>query len=178
VGRTIGLSKARVSAIERGDHPDVPFVVVAQLLAAVGLQLAARAYPVEGGLRDEGQLRLIARLRPCVNAVVRWRTEVAIGGAGDLRAWDVELTAGACRIGVDAEVRLRDVQAVDRKIMLKARDSNVDRVLLLVADTRWNRDVLRALPTAARGNFPTSARTALRHLARGEDPGGNAIIVL
>jgi len=178
VSRAIGLSQPRYSMIERGLYPDTPFVVVAQMLAAVGLQLAARAYPVEGGLRDEGQSRLIGRLHVRIPPGIAWRTEVPIGGAGDLRAWDVLIGVAGCRIGVDAETRLRDFQAVDRRIALKKRDSGVARAILLVADTRHNRDALRSLGEAARANYPVSPRTALTALAVGRDPGGDAILVL
>jgi transcriptional regulator with XRE-family HTH domain len=178
VGRAIGLSKARISAIERGTHPGVSFVVIAQMLAAVGLELAARAFPVEGGLRDAGQGRLLRRFLPRVAPTVAWRTEVPIGGPGDLRAWDALLSVGQVKVGVDAETRLRDFQAVDRRVMLKARDSRVDRVILLVADTRHNRDVLRALRGASLANYPIAPGSALAALAEGRDPGGNAIVVL
>jgi transcriptional regulator with XRE-family HTH domain len=178
IGRAIGISKARISVIERGEFKTVPFVVVAQVLATVGLDLSARAYPVEGQLRDAGQVRLLARLRPRIAPMIGWRTEARIGGPGDLRAWDVELNVGGLRIGVDAETRLRDFQAVDRRVMLKARDSGVDRVILLVADTRHNREALRALGIVALGNYPVTSAAALAALAAGRDLGGNAIVSL
>lgn len=178
VGRSIGLSKARISAIERGAHPDVPFVVVAQLLSTVGLDLSARAYPVGGGLRDQGQLNVLNRLRRVVPSFATWRTEVPIAGQGDLRAWDAVIGFAGIRIGVDAESRLRDMQAIDRRLVLKQRDSGVDRVVLLLPDTRSNREVMRALTAAALGNFPVRGSDAVGSIRRGADPGGNAIVML
>ncbi|HEX5013841.1 MAG TPA: helix-turn-helix transcriptional regulator [Candidatus Limnocylindrales bacterium] len=178
IGRSVGLSKARISVIERGEHDDVPFVVVSQLLSCVGLELSARAYPVGGGLRDRGQIRLLHRLRTFVPARVPWRTEVPIGGRGDLRAWDAVIGLPNCPIGVDAETRLRDFQAVDRRVMQKARDSGVRRVVLLVGDTRGNRAALRELGLGARSNFPVPGGAALAAIRCGQDPGGNAIVVL
>ena len=151
--------------------------MVAQLLAAVGLDLSARAYPVEGGLRDMRQIRLLARLRVHVHASIGWQPESPVGGPTDLRAWDVELVIPNCRIGVDAEARVRDFQAVDRRVMLKQRDSGVDRVILVLPDTRSNRDMLRSLPPAASANYPVPARAVLAALRRGTDPGGNAVLV-
>jgi hypothetical protein len=153
-------------------------VVVAQLLSCVGLDLSARTYPVGGGLRDRGQTRLLERLRAIVPPRATWRTEVAVGDRGDLRAWDAVIGLPGHSIGVDAETRLRDFQAVVRRVMLKQRDSRIDRVLLLVADTRGNRAALREVSSASRANFPVAGGSAMAAIRRGEDPGGNAIVVL
>ena len=178
VGRAIGLSASQISLIERGRHRDVPFVVVAQLLDVLGLELSARAYPGGPGIRDAGQLRLVDRFRGRISPVFTWRTEMPIPIEGDLRAWDVALTAGRLSIGVDAETRLRDVQAVDRRIMLKLRDSGFARAVLLVAATRANRLTLRAVGGSLMANYPVPSAVALRSLATGRDPGGNSIILL
>ena len=44
------------------------------------------------------------------------------------------------------EQRLYDVQAQTRRILLKWRDSGVDRLQLVLADTRANRRVLAEFP--------------------------------
>ena len=97
---------------------------------------------------------------------------------GDLRAWAAALLQTGVRIGVDAETRLRDVQAVDRRIMLKLRDSGFDRAILLVAATRSNRLAVSDAAPIVLPNYPVPARSALRALAAGEDPGGNCLIML
>jgi transcriptional regulator with XRE-family HTH domain len=178
VGRSTGLSKARISVIERGRYDDVPFVVLAQLLSCVGLELSARAYPVGGGLRDRGQVRLLDRFRAALPLSASWRTEVAVGDRGDLRAWDAVIGLAGFRIGVDAETRLRDFQAVDRRVMLKQRDSDVRRVILVVADTRGNREALREIGPTSLGNYPIARGAAIRALRLGVDPGGNAIVTI
>jgi transcriptional regulator with XRE-family HTH domain len=178
VGRAVGLSDSQISAIELGRHRQLSLVVLAQLLGVVGLELSARAYPTGGGLRDEGQLRLLARLRGRLGREFAWRAETPMPIPGDLRAWDVALVAPALRVGIDAETRLRDVQAVDRRVMLKLRDSGFDRAVLLVAATRSNRLAFAAAGDALLANFPISTRPALRALAAGVDPGGNCLIVL
>lgn len=178
LGAAVGLSDSRVSLIERGLYADVPLVIVAELLAAVGLDLSARAYPAGGGLRDAGQIALLERFRTRVSGTFRWRTEVPMPIEGDLRAWDAALLQPGVRIGVDAETRLRDVQAVDRRIMLKLRDSGFDRAILLVAATRSNRLAVSDAAPIVLPNYPVPARSALRALAAGEDPGGNCLIML
>lgn len=178
VGAAIGLSKSRISLIESGGYPDVPFLTVARLLGVVGLELSARAYPAGGGVRDAAQLALLERLRSRVSRQLVWRTEVAMPIHADQRAWDAALKGGGVRIGIDAETRLRDVQAVDRRVMLKLRDSGFDRAIILVAATRANRLTLRDVGPSMQANYPVPARSALHALAAGEDPGGNSVIVL
>jgi transcriptional regulator with XRE-family HTH domain len=178
VGRALGLSAGRVSLMERGKYANVPFVIVAQFLSVTGLELSARAYPVGGGLRDVAQIRLLDRLRARVSREIRWQTEVPIPIQGDLRAWDAVLRIGSVSIGVDAETRLRDFQAVDRRLMLKARDSGIARVILLVSATRSNRAILREAGGLARVNYPISSSESMARLESGRDPGGNAIVLL
>jgi transcriptional regulator with XRE-family HTH domain len=178
VGRAVGLSHSRISIIESGGYPDLPFVTVARILAVVGLELSARAHPAGGGIRDAAQLTLLERLRDRVSELFSWRTEVGMPIPGDLRAWDAAITGLGIRIGIDAETRLRDVQAVDRRVMLKLRDSGFDRAIILVAATRANRLAIREVGSGLRANYPVSSRAALLALAAGVDPGGNALIVL
>jgi transcriptional regulator with XRE-family HTH domain len=178
VARAIGRTDSQVSRLERGEQDSASLVVLAQLLSVVGLELGARAYPAGGGLRDDGQVRLIGRFRPKVSTAFTWRTEVTMPIVGDLRAWDVGLFTPGLRIGVDAETRLRDAQEVDRRVMLKLRDSGFDRAIILVANTRTNWRVPGEFRQALLANFPVPSAVALRALVEGRDPGGNAIIVL
>jgi hypothetical protein len=79
---------------------------------------------------------------------------------------------------VEAETRLRDMQAQLRAAVLKGLDSGSDRLILLVKGSRGNRLALReSLPLLA-ATFPVSNRAALAALAAGRDSGGNAIVVL
>jgi hypothetical protein len=167
-----------VSLLERGRYANVPFVLVAQFLSVVGLDLAARAYPVGGGLRDIAQVRLLDRLRARASRDFTWQTEVPIPIPGDLRAWDAVIRIGSIVIGVDAETRLRDFQSVDRRMTLKARDSGVDSTILLLSDTRSNRGILRDIRLVAAVNYPIPSRVALAALEAGRQPSGNAIIML
>jgi transcriptional regulator with XRE-family HTH domain len=178
VGAAVGLSDSQYGLIERGGHRQVSLMTMAELLSVVGLELSARAYPVGGGLRDAGQLALLARLHERCSPAFAWRTEVPIPIEGDLRAWDASLMAPRLRIGIDAETRLRDIQAVDRRVMLKLRDSGFVRAVLLVAGTRSNRLALRQAGHDLDANYPVSTRVALAALAAGRDPGGNCLIVL
>jgi hypothetical protein len=77
---------------------------------------------------------------------------------------------------VEAQTRLHDAQAAQRRLELKKRDGQRGWLILLVADTRSNRAVLRSRPFG--DAFPVSASRALDALVRGEDPGGDAIVML
>ena len=61
--------------------------------------------------------------------------------------------------------------------MLKKRDTATERVILLIADTRANRAVLRALGTPLMAEALDS-RPILAGLASGQDPAGSAVILL
>ena len=78
---------------------------------------------------------------------------------------------------VEAETRLSDLQAVERKAMLKKRDLGAERLILLVADTPNNRNVLDLHPEI-RERFPVGTRKSLAALSRGEDPGGDCVVVM
>lgn len=178
VAAAIGRSDAWVSWTEGGGNRSLAVVDLFAMLACVGREASLRVYLGADGLRDEAQQRLLGRLHDMVHGAWTWRTEVGMPIAGDLRAWDCVLERPGCAIGIDAETRLRDLQAVDRRVMLKLRDSGVDRAAILVPSTRANREVLRAAGPVALANYPIPSRAALRALRNGVDPGGNAIIVL
>jgi hypothetical protein len=177
VGSAMDRSDAWVSWTESGGNPAVSVIQLSQMLACVGLELSLRAYPAGDGLRDAGQTPVLERFASMVSPPWAWAREVPIPIPGDLRAWDGVLR-GPCTIGVDVESRIRDLQAVDRRVMLKLRDSGLDRAVILLPDTRTNRASLRtAAPTLA-VNYPIGSRAALDALVHGRDPGGNAIIVV
>src|SRR3990170_5607742 len=81
---------------------------------------------------------------------------------GDRRAWDAVVRGRGWCAGVEAETRLRDAQATARRIGLKARDGDVDHVVLLLADTRRNREALAVAREALRGAFPRDSRAMER----------------
>jgi transcriptional regulator with XRE-family HTH domain len=178
VGHAVGLSDTEVGRIERGLIRTVSIVQLARLLSVVGLELVARAYPAGSPIRDGPQVLLLGRLRARVSELVAWRSEVPIGPAGDLRAWDAVLVIHGERIGVEAETRLVDFQAVERRIALKCRDSGIPEAILLLADTRTNRATLRAFDASIRTSFPTPGREALQALRAGRLPASSAIILL
>jgi hypothetical protein len=79
---------------------------------------------------------------------------------------------------VEAETRVHDAQAQQRRLVLKQRDGGVDHVILLLADTRHNRMVLRGAGSVLTEAFPMPARDLLASLAAGTNPGASGIVVL
>jgi transcriptional regulator with XRE-family HTH domain len=178
VGRSVGLSGSEVSRIERGLISHVSLLDLSRLLSVIGLELSARAFPSGGPVRDVAHARLLARLQALLPAEALWRTEVPLPLPGDQRAWDALIRLGPTRIGVEAETRLRDLQAVLRRIELKRRDGGVGSLILLLSDTRTNRQLVREYSDALTAGFPTTSADALASLRVGRPPAGDALVLL
>lgn len=182
-----GLSLRDVAAAAGVDHAwlwrferrqrDMGLEDLSAVCQVLGLDLALRAYPAGDALRDAAHTRLLGRLRACLHPSLRWSTEVPLPNAGDLRAWDGMIGGEDWRLAVEAESVIHDVQALERKLALKARDGGVDHVVLLVADTRRNRTAIAAAP-AAFADLPRGNRQVLRALAAGRDPGKGGLVIL
>ena len=70
------------------------------------------------------------------------------------------------------------MQELERRLALKRRDGGVDHVILLLAATRHNRQIIRAYGERLEASFPVPGRSALVRLALPADPGGSAVILL
>ena len=173
----VGVSRQYISRLELGRVRDVKVVALALIYAALGHRLSLKAFPVGQPLRDAAQLRLLERF--CARLAATWRQtrEAAMSITGDLRAWDL-LLSGPVRIGVEAVTVLSDLQALERAIERKQRDSGVHFVVLLVSNTHRNRSVLEAHRVALRQRFPLGTREVLTALAAGRSPRGNGIVVM
>lgn len=178
VASTCGISQGYYSLIERGLAPGVRVDDLAAACNVVGLELALRTFPSGHPVRDAAHLELLSRLRALLPPGTSWRTEVPMPIQGDQRAWDAVIKLARLTIGVEAETRLRDVQAVERRLALKKRDGGTVRVILLVRASRSNLSLLRALGPELRAAFPVASSDAIAALAAGRDPGGDAVIQL
>ena len=179
VGRAVGISPSQVDRFERGVLKDVRVEQLCRLAVAVGLSPSLRCFPDGDPVRDAGQLHLFERLRARLPPAGRLRTEVPLHGRSDPRAWDAVQDGHGCVDAFEIETRLADVQATERRTMLKFRDdTTVQHVFLVVADTRANRAALAVGREALRGNFPLDTRAALAALGNGRCPGANGVIVL
>lgn len=166
-----------VSRIERNARPNLSIDEAAVICAVLGLRLHVKAYPAGSPVRDAAQLRVAARLRSQVSDRFAWRTEVPVGPAGDLRTWDV-LLDGPAAVGIDIETRLHDMQALQRRLELKFRDSGVDRVVLVIAGTRHNRVVVREHRSSLLSTLPLDTAEVMAALRSGVAPRANGLALI
>lgn len=179
VGRAVGMSYTNVGRIERAALPNATVSQLARIGAVLGLDVRVRAYPGPTPLRDAGQIALFDRFRARLSPKLVMRTEVPLQIEGDLRAWDAVIAGfepGADPLHAEGETRLYDAQAQLRRIALKARDSGVETVLLVIADTPRNRAAVRAAGQMITDAYPISPRAALAALTAGRHPGGSALV--
>lgn len=121
-GADVGLDYATLSRLERHGLEHVTVRQLALACAAVGLDLSIRAFPAGDAVRDAGHLRLLARFRARLPAGLELATEVPLPIPGDRRALDGWLRLLDGTMGVEAETRLADLQAAERKALQKQRD--------------------------------------------------------
>ena len=178
VGRAASVSPSELSRVERGLAPWLDVVTAARLASVVGLDLSVRAYPGPDPVRDAGHLRILDAFRARLAPPLQLRTEVPIGDERDRRAWDATLEDGRSVSGVELESRLLDVQALVRRIQLKARDGRVASVILVLSDTNANRRAAAAAEPLLRTSFPIDAAEVLQALRSGRLPDGSGVLLL
>jgi transcriptional regulator with XRE-family HTH domain len=176
VAAALGISESKLRRWELAQEPLPSIPELGTWLAVLGLRLAVNVYPGGVPLRDAGHVRLMNRFLALVPASVPRSLEVPIPRDRDLRAWDALLQLDGARMGVAAETHLRDEQELLRREQLKARDSGVGRILLVLADTAHNRRAVRESGPGLRSVLPLEGRAVLAALRRGRDPGRNGLL--
>ena len=177
VGAAAGISHTQVLRIERGIAPHVDIDVLARLAEVIGHRLSLTIHPSGAPVRDAAHLALLSRFRARLHPSIAWRSEVPIPIAGDPRSADAVIDGEQVQALIEAETRLGDVQAIERRLAAKARDLGLERIILVVLDSRHNREVIRATPELGH-RFPIATRAALAALGGGRDPGGDCLVVL
>jgi transcriptional regulator with XRE-family HTH domain len=176
-----GSSKSQLWRFERAAIDRLSLTDLAAWFAVLGHDVGIKTFPAGDPIRDKAQVALLERFRRLLHPSLDWRTEVALPIAGDLRAWDAEVRGHSprpWRARVEAETRIADGQALERKLALKLRDDPAGHLVLLVADTRANRAAIAALRAGLTQLFPCGARAALGALRDGHEPPGNAIVLM
>jgi len=173
----VGISHTQVRRIESGAAPHVDLDSLARIASTLGHELSLGVHPIGAPVRDKSHVALLGRFAARLHRSIRWRTEVPVPLRGDLRSADGVATARAFDATIEAETRLDDVQAVERRLRSKQRDLGTKRAILLVSDTRNNRAVIHAVTNLSE-QFPIGTRVCLAALARGADPGGDCLVIL
>jgi transcriptional regulator with XRE-family HTH domain len=178
VASILGMSRSKLARWERNEQPDPTIPDAAAWLGVLGVDLVLKTYPGGAPLRDSAHARLVNRFLELIPPTVARQLEAPIPIPRDLRAWDVLLTLDAARVGVTAETRLRDWQELLRRERRKARDTPVDHILLVLADTHSNRRAVEDAGAMLRTELPLDGRAIRPALRRGQDPGGSGLLFL
>jgi hypothetical protein len=177
-GEAADMSHTQFGRIERGQLPKLTFDQAARAAAAVGLRIALKTYPDGDPARDAGHLGLAERFRRRLPPGTTWRTEVPLPIPGDRRAWDGVAILLGRTAGCELEMRLGDVQALERRVTLKERDGDVDVVILVIAETKHNRRMLDLHRDELRGLLPLDSRQVLASFGQGRLPDRSGIVLL
>jgi transcriptional regulator with XRE-family HTH domain len=187
----LGLSQREVAAaakihrstytrIEAGKLRSVAFVVLSRIAALLGLDLPLRAFPGGRSIRDRMQSSRLLKIVAWLAGPLAYRADVPLPpvlSRHEQRAWDLVIFGHGLRTAIEFEARLYDLQAQLRRWRLKWRDDPVDRLLIVVADTRANRRILAEFGDLL-ADFPrlTEAELAAQ-LRAGQHPATGVVLL-
>lgn len=181
VAAAVRISRSVYSRIECGKLGHLSIVVATQIASVLGLDLVIRAYPGPTKLRDQPSLDRMAPVLKAAAVPIVIRTEVTLpqrpDGHPEQRAWDAMAEGDGKRTAMEMEMRLRDAQALERRIGLKLRDDPVDGFVLLLADTRTNRETLKLNPELFRWLPRLTIGVVLTALSAGRHPPSGIVFV-
>ena len=104
--------------------------------------------------------------------------EAPFPNVGDLRTWDLLLRPAGQRVGVEAETRIRDIQALARRIHQRERDGGTDVILLVLSESIVNRRLVAELRQSLDPRFATSPRRLMAALRAGTELPGPGVVLL
>ena len=172
------MSHAQFGRIERGGLVHLTFEQACRAGYAVGLRFGGQMYAGGDPVRDTAQLRLLERFVALLPSLARVDREVPLPVPGDRRPWDALVTLDGRRAGCEAETRLGDMQALERKLAQKVRDGQVDLLLLVIADTAHNREVLELHRHVLRDLLPLDGPQVRRALRNARLPLSSGIVLV
>lgn len=175
------IARSYYSRIERGKVASLSILVAARISAVLGLDMWFRTYPGGTARRDAAHGARLQRVLNNTRPPLGSRTEVGLPQRADqpteLRAWDAVLYGGGERTAIEMEMRIRDGQALERRLALKRRDDQVDHFLLVLADTRTNRQVIAEDPELFAPLTRLRTATVLKILREGRHPPSGFIFI-
>ena len=81
-------------------------------------------------------------------------------------------------IGVEAETRVRDIQAFVRRIREREVDGGANAIVIVLAESEVNRRLLPLLLEALGPRYTTPPRRILRSLRRGRPLTGSGVVLV
>ena len=174
-----GVSWATVTQVELG-APTVGVDTLCAVAEAVGLDLVLRVYPgAPATLRDTGQLAAAEALISQADARWQPQLEVRVGthgeaidlvlfGTDEIQAHEIERSLG----NFQAQLRRAD----QKRAALAAQHHRPVRLVLVIEDTKRNRDAVAAHEAAIRTALPGGSRDVLRSVRSGDTLGRDAIL--
>jgi transcriptional regulator with XRE-family HTH domain len=172
-------SQAQISRLERCVNPAAVSVLeLAEVAALLGLELSVGLHPAGQPIRDKGHQALVNRFRRVLGDGWAVASEAPFPSVGDPRTWDLLLRLPNQRVGVECETRIRDIQALARRIHQRQRDGGAHVVVLALNDSAVNRRLLPDLSASLGPTFAQSPRLVLRALRSSEPLPGSAVICL
>lgn len=179
LSRELGCSQSEQSRFERLRRVDeVSVVRIAAVASLLGLELAASLHPIGDPIRDKGHQALVGRFRALLSLSWQVRAEVPLPLPTDQRSWDLVLRLQDELVGVEAETRIRDVQMLVRHIRQRERDGGVDEILLVLAASRANSELVGELRTALGDGFANHPRVVLTALRAGRQLPGSGVVLI
>jgi hypothetical protein len=79
---------------------------------------------------------------------------------------------------VEAETHVTDLQATLRRLAMKRRDGHVDGLMVVLAEGRHHRGLVRLHRSLFAGSFPGDARATLSRLRAGVPPTVDTLLLL
>lgn len=178
LGRAVGCSQSEINRIEQFDFLNVPLPRLCEIAAVLGVELSLGIHPAGEPIRDKAHQALLGRLRALLGPPYEMRREVPLPLPGDDRSWDAILRCGGIRIGVEAETRIRDIQALVRRIRGRERDGGVDAILIVLSDTAHNRRMVVQLREALGDDYSTPRIAILAALRAGRPLVNSGVVLL
>jgi transcriptional regulator with XRE-family HTH domain len=161
VATAVRVSRSVCTRIEAGRAGQLSIVMAARIAAVLGLDLSIRVFPGPEPVRGGAHAKRLHAVLAYVAAPLSYggRSSIAqrSGQPTEQRAWDAVITGRDKRTSIELEMQVRDGQALERRMALKLRDDPVDGFLVLLADTRRNRQTLADHPEL----FPQLPRLTL-----------------
>lgn len=176
VGLDLGWSESQYRRFEIG-LSSTSFEDVAMVASILGMELGAGLHPVGDGLVDRGHQALLKRFRALVAQSVRVGAEIRLMNGGG-RSWDLLLRIGRQQVGVEAETRVRDAQALVRRVRGRQHDGGADAILIVLSDSRHNRALAAELREMLGSEFQTEPRRLFAALREGRVLPGSGVLLV